>query len=283
MTTSETSKTSEKKYQTSGCACGPKNCETKRPSAQARDPKSSKPHELKRAKNCATYSGTRTRCVRRARRARRSTRRAGARATPMSCEPQESRTEETKRPRVGPRTQVPLADRVPVLSSRNRASPTSVLAEEKVMSEKEPILALAEEKEIMGLMSSPAEEDEPYITSTKNSFAILGELMDAEAATEATGSLDKMRVWPEGGIASAGNIVDKMSGCVRARLKWCAGSWTMSMCRVLLPNERADARMHAHASCPRAPLALAGQPTRKCKKRARCRRGRMVLVRGVGR
>ena len=42
MTTNETSKTSEKKYQTSGCACGPKNCETKRPSAQARDPKSSK-------------------------------------------------------------------------------------------------------------------------------------------------------------------------------------------------------------------------------------------------
>ena len=54
MTTNETSKTSEKKYQTSGCACGPKNCETKRPSAQAPDPKSSKPHELKRAKNCAT-------------------------------------------------------------------------------------------------------------------------------------------------------------------------------------------------------------------------------------
>ena len=40
MTTNETSKTSEKKYQTSGCACGPKNCETKRPSAQAPDPKS---------------------------------------------------------------------------------------------------------------------------------------------------------------------------------------------------------------------------------------------------
>ena len=51
MTTNETSKTSEKKYQTSGCACGPKNCETKRPSAQAPDPKSSKPHKLKRAKN----------------------------------------------------------------------------------------------------------------------------------------------------------------------------------------------------------------------------------------
>ena len=52
MTTSEMSKTSEKKYQTSGCACGPKNCETKRPSAQARDPKSSKPHELKRQELC---------------------------------------------------------------------------------------------------------------------------------------------------------------------------------------------------------------------------------------
>ena len=46
MTTSETTKTSEKKYQTSGCARGPKNCETNRPSAQAPDPKSSKPHEL---------------------------------------------------------------------------------------------------------------------------------------------------------------------------------------------------------------------------------------------
>ena len=55
----------------------------------------------------------------------------------MSCEPQEPRTQETKRLRVG---------RVPILSSRNRASPTSVLADEKVMPEKEPILALAEEK-----------------------------------------------------------------------------------------------------------------------------------------
>ena len=95
------------------------------------------------------------------------------------------------------------------------------------MPEKEPILALAEEKEIIGLMSSPAEE-EPYITSTKNPFAVLGEFMDAEVATKATGSLDKMSGWPEGGIASAGKIVDKivdnMSGCVRARLKWCPRS-----------------------------------------------------------
>ena len=112
---------------------------------------------------------------------------------------------------------------MPILSSRNRASPTSVLADEKVMPEKEPILVLSEEKEIIGLMSSPAEE-EPYITSTKNPFAALGELTDAEAATEATGSLDKMSGWPEGGIASAGNIVDNMSGYVRARLKWCPRS-----------------------------------------------------------
>ena len=43
MTTNEmtTSKTCEKKYQASGCARGPKNCERKRPSAQAPDPKSS--------------------------------------------------------------------------------------------------------------------------------------------------------------------------------------------------------------------------------------------------
>ena len=98
-----------------------------------------------------------------------------------------------------------------------------MLADEKVMPEKEPILALAEEKEIIGLMSSPAEE-EPYITSTKNRFAILGEFKDAEAATEVTGSLDKMRGCAEGGIASAGKNVDKMSGCVRARLKWCPRS-----------------------------------------------------------
>ena len=114
---------------------------------------------------------------------------------------------------------------MPILSSRNRASPTSVLADEKVMPEKEPILVLSEEKEIIGLMSSPAEE-EPYITSTKNRFAIFGELMHAEVATEAAGSLDKMSGC---GIASAGKIVDKMSGCARARLKWCSRSWTMSM------------------------------------------------------
>ena len=142
---------------------------------------------------------------------------------PTSCEPQESRTQETKRPRVGPRTQVPLAGRVPILSSRNRASPTSVLADEKVMPEKKPILVLAEEKEIIGLMSSPVEQ-EPYITSTKNPFALLGELKDAEAATEAADSLDKISGWPEGGIASAGKIVDNMSWCVRARLKWCPRS-----------------------------------------------------------
>ena len=226
MTTSETIKTSEKKYQTSGCARGPKNCETNRPSAQAPDPKSSKPHELKRAKNCATllrYTDEMRETSKASKASKTKHKASGCACDPTSCEPQESRTQETKRPRVGPRTQVPLAGRVPVLSSRNRASPTSVLADEKVMPEKEPILALAEEKEIIGLMSSPAEE-EPYITSTKNPFAALGELTDAEAATEATGSLDKMSEWPEGGIASAGNIVDKMSGCVRARLKWCPRS-----------------------------------------------------------
>ena len=129
-----------------------------------------------------------------------------------------------------------------------------MLADEKVMPEKKPPLVLLEEKamsdekrrrrktsrspppssclpgdpadgpesgiatagEHVDKMSKKAEE-EPYITSTKNPFAILGELMDAEAATEATGSLDKMSGWPEGGIASAVKIVDKMSGCARAR------------------------------------------------------------------
>ena len=56
MTKSEMNKTNETKHEASGCACGPhelrtrdrepKNCETNRPSAQAPDPKSSKPHEL---------------------------------------------------------------------------------------------------------------------------------------------------------------------------------------------------------------------------------------------
>ena len=110
-----------------------------------------------------------------------------------------------------------------------------MLADEKVMPEKEPIFALAEEKEIIGLMSSPAEED-PYITSTKNTFAALGELTDAEAATEATGSLDQMSEWPEGGIASAGNIVDNMSGCVRARSLASSGARAAGQCpcRVVL-------------------------------------------------
>ena len=130
-------------------------------------------------------------------------------------------------------------------SARFRASPTSVLADEKVMPEKKPILVLAEEKEILdetrrrrhrsrsppppsffpdypadgpesGIaiagehvdkMSNKAEE-EPYITSTKNPFALLGELKDAEAATEAADSLDKISGWPEGGIASAGKKLD---------------------------------------------------------------------------
>ena len=99
-----------------------------------------------------------------------------------------------------------MAGRVPILSSRNRASPTSVLAKEKVMPETKPILVLAEEKvmsdetrrrrrrsrspppssfladgpesgiatagEHVDKMSKKAEE-EPYITSTKNPLALL--------------------------------------------------------------------------------------------------------------
>ena len=127
-------------------------------------------------------------------------------------------------------------------SARFRASPTSVLADEKVMPEKEPILALgrswsppppsffagypvggpesgiATAGERVDKMSNKAEE-EPYITSTKNSFALRGELMDAEVATEAAGSLDKISGWPKGG-----KIVDNMSWCVRARLEWCPRS-----------------------------------------------------------
>ena len=43
--------------------------------------------------------------------------------------------------------------------------------------------------------------------------------MDAEVATEAAGSLDKISGWPKGG-----KIVDNMSWCVRARLEWCPRS-----------------------------------------------------------
>ena len=61
---------------------------------------------------------------------------------PRTANPRDQAT----RPSVGSRTHLPLAGRVPILSSRNRASPTSVLADEKMMPKKEPILALAEEK-----------------------------------------------------------------------------------------------------------------------------------------
>ena len=86
-----------------------------------------------------------------------------------------------------------------------------------------PESGIATAGEHVDKMSKKAEE-EPYITSTKNPFALLGELKDAEAATEAADSLDKISGWPEGGIASAGKIVDNMSWCVRARLKWCPRS-----------------------------------------------------------
>ena len=179
----------------------------------------------------------------------------------MRLHAKELRTQETKRPRVGPRdresdqeTESRTAGRVPILSSRNRASPTSVLADEKVMLEKEPILALAEEKEIIGLMSSPAEE-EPYITSTKSQFALLGELKDAEAATEAADSLDKMSGWPKGGIASAGKIVDNMS-CVRRaqgrrRRDRGAGACLRLHRRPSAPATRATGTAHQPPHCRR--------------------------------
>ena len=81
-----------------------------------------------------------------------------------------------------------------------------------------PESGIATAGEHVDKMSKKAEE-EPYITSTKNSFALRGELMDAEVATEAAGSLDKISGWPKGG-----KIVDNMSWCVRARLEWCPRS-----------------------------------------------------------
>ena len=94
---------------------------------------------------------------------------------------------------------------------------------------------------------------------------VLGELKDAEAATEAADSLDKISGWPEGGIASAGKNVDKMSGCARARLKWCSRSWTMSI------------RMSALTrACPRMPRARAPPSPWQGKQRENAKKERGV-------
>ena len=95
-------------------------------------------------------------------------------------------------------------------SRRRSPTPTSMLPDEPSAPKTTEDIATAG-KVVVGLSTNNQEHEE---------VAALGELMDAEAVTEAVGSLDKMSGWPEGGIASAGNIVDNMSGCVRARLKW---------------------------------------------------------------
>ena len=101
-------------------------------------------------------------------------------------------------------------------ASRNRSpTPTSLLPDEPSAPKTTEDIAKEEDED--------EANKERYIKSTKN-HGVLGELMDAEADAEATGSFDKMTGWPEGGIASVGNIIDNMSGCVRARLKWCPRS-----------------------------------------------------------
>ena len=129
------------------------------------------------------------------------------------------------------RKMMPEKRRLMHKASRSRSpTPTSMLPDEPSAPQTTEDIATAG-KVVVGLMNPPAKEEdedeankEPHIKSTKNQSAVLGELMDTAAAAEATGSLDKMTGWPEGGIASAGNIVDNMSECVRARLKWCPRS-----------------------------------------------------------
>ena len=78
-------------------------------------------------------------------------------------------------------------------SARFRASPTSVLADEKVMPEKKPTLVLAE-------MSDEKRCRRKTSRSPPPSF-LPGDPADG----------------PESGIATAGEHVDKMSGCARRR------------------------------------------------------------------
>ena len=78
-----------------------------------------------------------------------------------------------------------------------------------MMPKKEPILALAEEK---------TTSDETRRQRCRN-----------RSPPPQSFFPDYPADGPESGIASAGKNVDKMSGCARARLKWCSRSWTMSM------------------------------------------------------
>ena len=79
-------------------------------------------------------------------------------------------------------------------SARFRASPTSVLADEKVMPEKKPTLVLAE-------MSDEKRRRRKTSRSPPPSSCLPGDPADG----------------PESGIATAGEHVDKMSGCAWRR------------------------------------------------------------------
>ena len=82
-------------------------------------------------------------------------------------------------------------------SARFRASPTSVLADEKVMPEKKPPLVLLEEK----AMSDEKRRRRKTSRSPPPSSCLPGDPADG----------------PESGIATAGEHVDKMSGCAWRR------------------------------------------------------------------
>ena len=83
-------------------------------------------------------------------------------------------------------------------SARFRASPTSVLADEKVMPEKKPISVLAEEKAML--------DENVCRRKTSRSRSPPPSFLPGYSADG-----------PESGIATAGEHVDKMSGCAWRR------------------------------------------------------------------
>ena len=154
---------------------------------------------------------------------------------------QELRDKETKRPST--RSQAPR------VAPRNRASPISVFAEELLKEMEMPLDKLRRRKASRSRSPTPAgflpdapetapetapeSAPETATESVAESAPECAPECVTESVTESAPEkgtagevVDKMSGC---GIASAGKIVDKMSGCARARLKWCSRSWTMSM------------------------------------------------------
>ena len=218
---SEITTTSEKHIQTSGCVCAPANCEPKRPRDQETKNRSIA-HRFARHRDRASTSSSAI-VEKRAMSLDKMRRRKASRSrspTPAGFLPDAPETAPETALETAPKS-APETAPESVTESVTGSAPES--APEKGTAG-EPHATAG--KVVVGLTNPPAKEEdedeankEPYITSTKNRFVILGELMDAEVATEAAGSLDKISGWPKGG-----KIVDNMSWCVRARLEWCPRS-----------------------------------------------------------